>query len=189
MDNNVSKADRVASLFNQEDSEAGAGKGIVEGTVMVFERNAEEVAEAVERFGRQHPSRNPAAGGLEGAVKFLILRRVEHVDFAGGLNTFRVECCIVGHEGKALEPVVPLFPDIAEPRGILHIAVDYAVDLNAERGEKFRLGLYQRIFLVDNQAILDLHGAYGADAGRILVCCLDVYGYEIVHLGEHFNDA
>ena len=64
--------------------------------MVVFERNPEEIAEAVERFGWTHSAWNSPAGFGKRIEKFN--RFIETVYAAGATYTFAVEWCIVRNQ-------------------------------------------------------------------------------------------
>ena len=96
-------------------------------------------------------------------------------------ETALVETCIMGNQRQPLNLWRNLFPDIREDRCVLRILRSQAVNPAAEPLVIFRLRVDQAVERVYHDPAPHDDDAHAADAGRLLVGGLEIYGGKIGH--------
>ena len=126
------------------------------------------------------PAAEVTSGSREGVVE-LIVGIVHLIDTEHGLEAPFVETGVVRNEGEALDERFNLLPDVWEYRCIFGVFRPKSVNLLAEPLVVLRLGVDETVEGVHNLPVTHNHHSDGADAGRLLVCRLEVYCSKISH--------
>jgi len=117
--------------------------------VVVFTRDAEEIAQGIKSLGRTYGTWYSTACCRESVEKRL-RRRFNTVHTTRRGYTSGIERSIVGHKWKALKPVLPLLPYRSERRCIPGIVLTQSVYTCAEIRIIVWLGIDKAIAAVDN---------------------------------------
>ena len=150
--------------------------------MVVTEWYAHEVAQIGERKRCQEGSRYGAPCLLE-CTQERVAGIVHAICAVGGADAAFVELLVVGHEWQVSYPPVYVAPHFVECAGILYIGHGYAVDVTGEMAEYvIGFGVDEFVETVVDAAVHDLDRTYGADRTWLVVGCLYVYGYEVIHL-------
>ena len=128
-----------------------------------------------------------------------VVRIVHLIGFEHGLQATLVETCIVGHEWdggylianffKCLlfgeecfaYSIFYLLPYFRKHRCIIGILMPKPMHPLTEVAVVVRLGLDKAVERVYHLTVPYQHHAYGADARRVLIGCLEIYGYEVAY--------
>ena len=156
-----------------------AGLCISKGVMVVHEVISAGCCDGLELMVRE-PAAEVTSGSREGVVE-LIVGIVHLIYPEDSLEAPFIEAGIVRHEGEALDERFNLLPDIGEHRSVIRVLRTQTVDLLAEPLVVFRLGMYEAVERVHDFPAAHYHHANGADAGRLLVCRLEVYRCKISH--------